>query len=177
MLNVPGGCLWWRRGTRRKKRPSRAQSSPSLKVSLWPTLLRRGLTCGVPRTMSYPQMWVYLLVCRIATLMALIAALANYVPVKTYYEAIECLGCLVSLVSMSVSADLTILSFLGALICLTFCFFISLPGLNFILQGEQVFFVVTNYIETPNQRLGFCAEVRIGRTLAFSESRKVIVKK
>lgn len=25
-------------------------------------------------------------------------------------------------------------------------------------QGEQVFFVVTNYIETPNQRLGFCAE-------------------
>lgn len=108
--------------------------------------------------------------------MALIAALANYVPVKTYYEAIECLGCLVSLVSMSASADLTILSFLGALICLTFCFFISLPGLNFILQGEQVFFVVTNYIETPNQRLGFCAEVRIGRKLAFSESRKVIVK-
>lgn len=108
--------------------------------------------------------------------MALIAALANYVPVKTYYEAIECLGCLVSLVSMSVSVDLTILSFLGALICLTFCFFISLPGLNFILQGEQVFFVVTNYIETPNQRLGFCAEVRIGRTLAFSESRKVMVK-
>uniref|UniRef100_A0A3Q2Z7N2 P2X purinoceptor n=1 Tax=Hippocampus comes TaxID=109280 RepID=A0A3Q2Z7N2_HIPCM len=26
-------------------------------------------------------------------------------------------------------------------------------------NGEQVFFVVTNYIETPNQRLGFCAEV------------------
>uniref|UniRef100_A0A3Q1HM50 ATP receptor n=1 Tax=Anabas testudineus TaxID=64144 RepID=A0A3Q1HM50_ANATE len=25
-------------------------------------------------------------------------------------------------------------------------------------NGEQVFFVVTNYIETPNQRLGFCAE-------------------
>uniref|UniRef100_A0A3Q2QLN0 P2X purinoceptor n=1 Tax=Fundulus heteroclitus TaxID=8078 RepID=A0A3Q2QLN0_FUNHE len=25
-------------------------------------------------------------------------------------------------------------------------------------SGEQVFFVVTNYIETPNQRLGFCAE-------------------
>ncbi|KAL7390308.1 hypothetical protein ABVT39_018628 [Epinephelus coioides] len=24
--------------------------------------------------------------------------------------------------------------------------------------GEQVFFIVTNYIETPNQRLGFCAE-------------------
>lgn len=45
------------------------------------------------------------------------------------------------------------------------------------MQGEQVFFVVTNYIETPNQRLGFCAEVRIGRTLAFYESRKVIVKK
>uniref|UniRef100_A0A3B4B0U3 Uncharacterized protein n=1 Tax=Periophthalmus magnuspinnatus TaxID=409849 RepID=A0A3B4B0U3_9GOBI len=26
-------------------------------------------------------------------------------------------------------------------------------------NGEQVFFVVTNYIETPNQRLGFCPEV------------------
>uniref|UniRef100_A0A3P9AKF7 P2X purinoceptor n=1 Tax=Esox lucius TaxID=8010 RepID=A0A3P9AKF7_ESOLU len=26
-------------------------------------------------------------------------------------------------------------------------------------SGEQVFFIVTNYIETPNQRLGFCAEV------------------
>uniref|UniRef100_A0A665TDT5 P2X purinoceptor n=1 Tax=Echeneis naucrates TaxID=173247 RepID=A0A665TDT5_ECHNA len=26
-------------------------------------------------------------------------------------------------------------------------------------NGEQVFFIVTNYIETPNQRLGFCAEV------------------
>ncbi|XP_041657552.1 P2X purinoceptor 5 [Cheilinus undulatus] len=25
-------------------------------------------------------------------------------------------------------------------------------------SGEQVFFIVTNYIETPNQRLGFCAE-------------------
>ncbi|XP_061904204.1 P2X purinoceptor 5 isoform X2 [Entelurus aequoreus] len=25
-------------------------------------------------------------------------------------------------------------------------------------NGEQVFFVVTNYVETPNQRLGFCAE-------------------
>ncbi|XP_061608559.1 P2X purinoceptor 5 isoform X2 [Phyllopteryx taeniolatus] len=25
-------------------------------------------------------------------------------------------------------------------------------------SGEQVFFVVTNYIETPDQRLGFCAE-------------------
>ncbi|XP_054610215.1 P2X purinoceptor 5 isoform X2 [Dunckerocampus dactyliophorus] len=25
-------------------------------------------------------------------------------------------------------------------------------------NGEQVFFVVTNYIETPNQRLGYCAE-------------------
>ncbi|XP_068585538.1 P2X purinoceptor 5 isoform X1 [Cebidichthys violaceus] len=25
-------------------------------------------------------------------------------------------------------------------------------------NGEQVFFVITNYIETPNQRLGFCAE-------------------
>uniref|UniRef100_A0A8C7RWP6 P2X purinoceptor n=1 Tax=Oncorhynchus mykiss TaxID=8022 RepID=A0A8C7RWP6_ONCMY len=25
--------------------------------------------------------------------------------------------------------------------------------------GEQVFFIVTNYLETPNQRLGFCAEV------------------
>ncbi|KAE8287973.1 P2X purinoceptor 5 [Larimichthys crocea] len=25
-------------------------------------------------------------------------------------------------------------------------------------NGEQVFFIVTNYIETPNQRLGFCAE-------------------
>ncbi|CAL1573849.1 unnamed protein product [Knipowitschia caucasica] len=25
-------------------------------------------------------------------------------------------------------------------------------------NGEQVFFVVTNYIETPNQRLGFCPE-------------------
>ncbi|XP_041741547.1 P2X purinoceptor 5 isoform X3 [Coregonus clupeaformis] len=24
--------------------------------------------------------------------------------------------------------------------------------------GEQVFFIVTNYLETPNQRLGFCAE-------------------
>ncbi|KAL0994411.1 hypothetical protein UPYG_G00121870 [Umbra pygmaea] len=24
--------------------------------------------------------------------------------------------------------------------------------------GEEVFFIVTNYIETPNQRLGFCAE-------------------
>uniref|UniRef100_A0A8C2Z0H5 P2X purinoceptor n=1 Tax=Cyclopterus lumpus TaxID=8103 RepID=A0A8C2Z0H5_CYCLU len=26
-------------------------------------------------------------------------------------------------------------------------------------NGEQVFFVITNYIETPNQRLGFCAEL------------------
>uniref|UniRef100_A0A8D3BKY0 P2X purinoceptor n=1 Tax=Scophthalmus maximus TaxID=52904 RepID=A0A8D3BKY0_SCOMX len=26
-------------------------------------------------------------------------------------------------------------------------------------NGEQVFFIVTNYIETPNQRLGFCSEV------------------
>ncbi|KAK5859078.1 hypothetical protein PBY51_003169 [Eleginops maclovinus] len=25
-------------------------------------------------------------------------------------------------------------------------------------NGEQVFFIVTNYIETPNQRLGYCAE-------------------
>ncbi|XP_067350432.1 P2X purinoceptor 5 isoform X1 [Channa argus] len=25
-------------------------------------------------------------------------------------------------------------------------------------SGEQVFFIVTNYIETPNQKLGFCAE-------------------
>uniref|UniRef100_A0A3Q3VUT6 P2X purinoceptor n=1 Tax=Mola mola TaxID=94237 RepID=A0A3Q3VUT6_MOLML len=25
-------------------------------------------------------------------------------------------------------------------------------------SGEQVFFIVTNYIETPNQRMGFCAE-------------------
>ncbi|XP_046876033.1 P2X purinoceptor 5 [Hypomesus transpacificus] len=25
-------------------------------------------------------------------------------------------------------------------------------------QGEQVFFIVTNYVETPNQRLAFCAE-------------------
>ncbi|XP_038153544.1 P2X purinoceptor 5 [Cyprinodon tularosa] len=25
-------------------------------------------------------------------------------------------------------------------------------------NGEQVFFVITNYVETPNQRLGFCAE-------------------
>ncbi|KAK1882659.1 P2X purinoceptor 5 [Dissostichus eleginoides] len=25
-------------------------------------------------------------------------------------------------------------------------------------NGEQVFFIVTNFIETPNQRLGFCAE-------------------
>ncbi|KAM9728977.1 P2X purinoceptor 5 [Menidia menidia] len=25
-------------------------------------------------------------------------------------------------------------------------------------NGEQIFFIVTNYIETPNQRLGFCAE-------------------
>uniref|UniRef100_A0A3B4B1Y8 P2X purinoceptor n=1 Tax=Periophthalmus magnuspinnatus TaxID=409849 RepID=A0A3B4B1Y8_9GOBI len=28
-------------------------------------------------------------------------------------------------------------------------------------NGEQVFFVVTNYIETPNQRLGFCPEVSL----------------
>lgn len=34
-------------------------------------------------------------------------------------------------------------------------------NLFFILQGEQVFFIVTNYIETPNQRLGSCAEVSI----------------
>lgn len=51
---------------------------------------------------------------------------------------------------------------LRGVICLTFCFSISLSGLNFVLQGEQVFFIVTNYIETPNQRLGFCAEVRRG---------------
>ncbi|KAL7838105.1 hypothetical protein AOLI_G00265090 [Acnodon oligacanthus] len=25
-------------------------------------------------------------------------------------------------------------------------------------QGDRVFFIVTNYLETPNQRLGFCAE-------------------
>uniref|UniRef100_A0A665T5M5 P2X purinoceptor n=1 Tax=Echeneis naucrates TaxID=173247 RepID=A0A665T5M5_ECHNA len=30
-------------------------------------------------------------------------------------------------------------------------------------NGEQVFFIVTNYIETPNQRLGFCAEVSLQR--------------
>ena len=33
-------------------------------------------------------------------------------------------------------------------------------GCNPVLQGEQVFFVVTNFVETPNQRLGLCAEVR-----------------
>ncbi|XP_069556791.1 P2X purinoceptor 5 isoform X1 [Brachyistius frenatus] len=36
-------------------------------------------------------------------------------------------------------------------------------------NGEQVFFIVTNYIETPNQRLGFCAE----RCLHLSQSFKV----
>uniref|UniRef100_A0A665TPT6 P2X purinoceptor n=1 Tax=Echeneis naucrates TaxID=173247 RepID=A0A665TPT6_ECHNA len=32
-------------------------------------------------------------------------------------------------------------------------------------NGEQVFFIVTNYIETPNQRLGFCAEVSLQRKI------------
>lgn len=38
-------------------------------------------------------------------------------------------------------------------------FYFSSAEPNLILQGEQVFFIVTNYIETPNQRLNFCAEV------------------
>ena len=28
-------------------------------------------------------------------------------------------------------------------------------------QGEAVLFVVTNFLETPNQKLGYCPEVRI----------------
>uniref|UniRef100_A0A3B3ZCE0 P2X purinoceptor n=1 Tax=Periophthalmus magnuspinnatus TaxID=409849 RepID=A0A3B3ZCE0_9GOBI len=42
-------------------------------------------------------------------------------------------------------------------------------------NGEQVFFVVTNYIETPNQRLGFCPEsnkVPDGRCLKDSDCEK-----
>lgn len=27
-------------------------------------------------------------------------------------------------------------------------------------QGDRVFFIVTNYVVTPNQKLGFCPEVR-----------------
>lgn len=46
-----------------------------------------------------------------------------------------------------------------ALISLTFCILLSLCGSKWVFQGEQVFFIVTNYIETPNQRLSFCAEV------------------
>uniref|UniRef100_A0A3P9MDQ7 P2X purinoceptor n=1 Tax=Oryzias latipes TaxID=8090 RepID=A0A3P9MDQ7_ORYLA len=34
-------------------------------------------------------------------------------------------------------------------------------------NGEQVFFIVTNYIETPNQRLGFCAEVSVHQNHIF----------
>lgn len=30
---------------------------------------------------------------------------------------------------------------------------------TFFSQGERVFFIVTNYIETPNQTLSFCPEV------------------
>uniref|UniRef100_A0A3B4X9W9 P2X purinoceptor n=1 Tax=Seriola lalandi dorsalis TaxID=1841481 RepID=A0A3B4X9W9_SERLL len=45
-------------------------------------------------------------------------------------------------------------------------------------QGEAVLFVVTNFLETPNQKLGYCAEVRIfcrvdlnhGRCLRKDES-------
>ncbi|KAM6970175.1 P2X purinoceptor 5 [Aplochiton taeniatus] len=38
-------------------------------------------------------------------------------------------------------------------------------------QGEQVFFIVTNYIETPNQRLGFCAESpRVPNGQCFSDN-------
>uniref|UniRef100_A0A668A917 P2X purinoceptor n=1 Tax=Myripristis murdjan TaxID=586833 RepID=A0A668A917_9TELE len=35
----------------------------------------------------------------------------------------------------------------------------------------QVFFIVTNYIETPNQRLGFCAEVKIGISCFYIRTR------
>lgn len=33
-----------------------------------------------------------------------------------------------------------------------------LPSL--LLQGEAVLFITTNFITTPNQKLGYCAEVR-----------------
>uniref|UniRef100_A0A8D0CVV8 P2X purinoceptor n=1 Tax=Sander lucioperca TaxID=283035 RepID=A0A8D0CVV8_SANLU len=36
-------------------------------------------------------------------------------------------------------------------------------------QGEAVLFVVTNFLETPNQKLGYCAEVRIQNTDPFSD--------
>lgn len=31
----------------------------------------------------------------------------------------------------------------------------------FFIKGDNVLFIVTNYLETPNQRLGSCAEVRL----------------
>lgn len=53
----PGGCLWWRKVTRRRRRPSSRQSSPSWKVSRWPTALRTAFTCGALRTTPYLRMW------------------------------------------------------------------------------------------------------------------------
>lgn len=51
----------------------------------------------------------------------------------------------------------------------TFCSSTELSQSNFVFQGEQVFFIVTNYIETPNQRLTFCAEVRPESWLTFCD--------
>lgn len=36
---------------------------------------------------------------------------------------------------------------------------------SLVLQGENVFFVITNLIVTPNQRQETCAEVRLGAEL------------
>lgn len=55
-------------------------------------------------------------------------------------------------------------------------------------QGEATLFVVTNFLETPNQKLGYCAEVRIifdwctrsqaiswTAVVAFPQARKTVL--
>lgn len=54
-------------------------------------------------------------------------------PVKTDYEAIECLLEWISLASACVSTDFNNIELLGSVICLTFCLSISLSGCNRIL--------------------------------------------
>lgn len=59
----PGGCLWWRKVTRRGRRPSSRQSSPKWKASRWPTALKAVFTCGALRTTPYLRMWACPSIC------------------------------------------------------------------------------------------------------------------
>lgn len=38
------------------------------------------------------------------------------------------------------------------------------------LQGEAVLFITTNFITTPNQKLGYCAEVRHHQTVKLQHT-------